>query len=103
MTATTALIPGLDEIVKGGDPRRRARAARSIAELFLVGAANFRPDHVSLFDDILIGLVPHTELEARAELAERLSPLANAPRGLVGQLAREDELSVAGPLLRRSP
>jgi uncharacterized protein (DUF2336 family) len=28
--------------------------------------------------------------------------LANAPRGLVGQLAREDEISIAGPLLRRS-
>ena len=103
MTAATALIPGLDEIVKGGDPRRRAKAARRIAELFLVGAANFRPDHVNLFDDVLIGLVPHTELDARAELAERLSALANAPRGLVGQLAREDELSVAAPLLRRSP
>jgi uncharacterized protein (DUF2336 family) len=103
MTATTALIPGLDEIVNGGDARRRAKAARGIAELFLVGAANFRPDHVSLFDEILVGLVPDAELKARAELAERLSPLANAPRALVGQLAREDELLVAGPLLRRSP
>jgi uncharacterized protein (DUF2336 family) len=103
MTAATALIPGLDEIVQGGDPQRRAKAARRIAELFLVGAASFRPDHVNLFDDVLIGLVPHTELDARAELAERLSALANAPRGLVGQLAREDELSVAAPLLRRSP
>jgi uncharacterized protein (DUF2336 family) len=35
-------------------------------------------------------------------LAEQLSALANAPRGLVGQLAREDEISIAGPLLRRS-
>jgi uncharacterized protein (DUF2336 family) len=103
MAATTALIPGLDEIVRGGDPRRRARAAQGIAELFLVGAAHFRADHVSLFDDILVDLVPHTELRARAELAERLSPLANAPPGLVGRLAREDDLAVAGPLLRRSP
>ncbi len=39
----------------------------------------------------------------RAELAERLSLLANAPRMLVGQLARENEILVAGPLLRRSP
>jgi uncharacterized protein (DUF2336 family) len=103
MTAATALIPGFDEIVNGRDPQRRASAARKIAELFLIGAANFRPDHVNLFDDLLTSLVPHTKLEARAELAERLSPLANAPRGLVGLLAREDELSVAGPLLRRSP
>jgi uncharacterized protein (DUF2336 family) len=103
MTAATSLIPGLEEIVRGGDPKRRAEAARRISELFLQGAANFRPDHVDLFDSVLIDLVPHGELAMRADLAERLSLLANAPSGLVGQLARENELSVAGPLLRRSP
>src|SRR3984957_8017080 len=103
MTVATSLIPGLDEIVKNGDPNRRAEAARRISELFLHGAANFRPEHVDLFDGILIDLVPHTEIAARAALAERLSMLARAPRGLVGQLAREDEISIAGPLLRRSP
>jgi uncharacterized protein (DUF2336 family) len=103
MSIATSLIPGLDEIVRHGDPKRRAEAARRIAELFLQGAANFRSDHVDLFDGVLTDLVPHTEPAARAELAERLSVLANAPRGLVGQLAREDEILIAGPLLRRSP
>jgi uncharacterized protein (DUF2336 family) len=55
------------------------------------------------FDGALINLVPDTEIASRAELAERLSFIANAPRGLVGQLAREDEILIAGPLLRRSP
>lgn len=103
MTFAASLIPGLDEFVKHGDPKRRAEAARRIAELFLLGAGNFRPDHVDLFDGVLIDLVPHTELAARADLAERLSLLANALRALIGQLAREDEISIAGPLLRRSP
>ena len=103
MTPATALIPGLDEIVRGGDPKRRADAARRISELFLQGAANFGSDHVDLFDGVLTSLIPHTELAARADLAERLSLLVNAPRGLVGQLAHEDEIAIAGPLLRRSP
>ncbi len=103
MTLATSLIPGLEEILKQGDPRRLAEAARGIAELFLQGAANLRPDHVDLFDGILIDLVPHTETAARADLAERLSVLHNGPRALVGQLAREDEILIAGPLLRRSP
>jgi uncharacterized protein (DUF2336 family) len=103
MTVAASLVPGLDEIVKQGDPKRCAEAARRISELFLKGAANFRSDHVELFDGVLIGLVPHAELAARADLAERLSVLGNAPRALVGQLAREDEISIAGPLLRRSP
>jgi uncharacterized protein (DUF2336 family) len=103
MTIARSLIPELEEIVRHGDPKRRSEAARRIAELFLQGAANFRSDHVDLFDGILVDLVPHTEIGARADLAERLSILANAPRVLVGQLAREDEISIAGPLLRRSP
>src|SRR6195256_2992780 len=103
MTAATSLIPGLEEIVRGDDPKRRADATRRIADLFLQGAANFRAEHIDLFDGVLTGLVPHTEIAARADLAERLSLLTNAPRALVGQLAREDEIAVAGPLLRRSP
>ena len=102
MATATALIPELDEIVRRGDPKRRAEAARRISELFLQGASNFRSDHVDLFDGVLTSLVPHAELAARANLAERLSLLANAPRGLVGQLAHEDEIAIAGPLLRRS-
>jgi uncharacterized protein (DUF2336 family) len=103
MTTAIALIPELDEIVRTGDPKRRAEAARRLGELFLQGAANFRPDHVDLFDNVLTSLVPHAALAARADLAERLALLSNAPRGLVGQLAREDVIAIAGPLLRRSP
>jgi uncharacterized protein (DUF2336 family) len=103
MAVAPSLIPGLDDIVREGDPKRLANTTKRIAELFLAGAAKFRPDHVDLFDGILLDLVPHTEPVARAELAERLSLLVNAPRGLVGRLAREDEVAIAGPLLRRSP
>src|SRR6267154_3413176 len=103
MTIARSLIPELDQIVRHGDPRRRAEAARRITELFLQGAATFRSDHVDLFDGVLIDLVPHTEIAARADLADRLSLLTNAPCALVGQLAREDEIAIAGPLLRRSP
>src|SRR5689334_616942 len=103
MTIATSLIPELDEIVSRSDPERRASVARRITELFVQGADNFRADHVELFDDVLISLVPDTHVAARADLAERLSLLANAPPGLVGQLAREDEILIAGPLLRRSP
>jgi len=102
MTVTSLPIPGLDDIVRDGDPKRRAEAARGIAELFLLKAAGLRSDHVDLFDGILTGLVPYAEIGARTELAKRLSLLENAPRALVGQLAREDEILVAGPLLRRS-
>src|SRR5690348_7133913 len=103
MTVATTLIPGLDEIVRNGDPQRRDEAARRIPELFFQDAANLRPHHIDLFDEILLDLVPRAELITRAELAERLSLIANAPRVLIGRLARENEILVAGPILRRSP
>jgi uncharacterized protein (DUF2336 family) len=103
MTLATPPIPGLDEILRRGDPKRLGEAARRISELFAQGAATYRPHHVDVFDRVLIDLVPHTEVPTRAGLAERLSNLANAPRTLLEVLANEDELSVAGPVLRRSP
>lgn len=93
----------LDEIVRRGDPKRLAEVTRGIAELFVQGAAAFRPNHVDLFDRLLTGIVPRTEIVTRANLAERISTIANAPPMLVGQLAREDDISIAGPVLRRSP
>jgi uncharacterized protein (DUF2336 family) len=102
MSVTSLLIPGLDDIVRDGDPKRRAEAARRITELFLLKLAGLRSDHVDLFDGILTGLIPHTEIALRADLAERLCVLGNAPRALVGQLAGDDDITIAGPLLRRS-
>src|SRR5579871_1729977 len=103
MTVATSLFPDLDDIVKRGDPKRLAKVSRGIAELFVHGSASFQPGHVELFDHILTGIVPQTEMTARVDLAERMSAIANAPPMLIGQLAREDNISVAGPVLRRSP
>ena len=103
MAAAFSLIPELDEIVKNGTAEKRAEAIERISDLFLQGAAHFETQHVALFDDILVGLVPATEIETRAELAERLSKLDNAPPTLVKQLARETEIRISGPILRRSP
>ncbi|WP_298260830.1 DUF2336 domain-containing protein [Bradyrhizobium sp.] len=103
MTVATSLFPDLDDIVKRGDPKRLARVSRGIAELFVQGSASFQPSHIELFDLILTGIVPQTEMAVRAAVAERIAALANAPPTLIGQLAREDNISVAGPVLRRSP
>src|SRR3954470_4759016 len=103
MAVAYSLIPGLDDIVKYGDSKRRGDALRGILDLFVQGAAGFQPDHVDLFDGILISLAARTEIEARSELAEWLCEIVNAPPLLVRQLVRDDEPRIAGPLLRRSP
>src|SRR5689334_15948214 len=103
MAFATSLIPGLDEIVRGDDPKRRDEAARRIAELFVDGAEGLSPKHVEFFDGILTKLVPGTDLLVRADIADQLASITNAPRNLVYQLALDDEILIAGPLLRCSP
>lgn len=103
MPISPPLLPELDDIVKGASPQRRAAAMLKISGLFRQGAGQFRPQHVDLFDGILTGLVPNTDINARAELAAQMADLANAPPMLVNKLVRDDEIKIAGPLLRLSP
>jgi len=103
MATALSIIPELDDIVSSGDSRRQVEVVRKLSDLFAKGAAQFKPQHVELFDGILIGLVPLVELDVRAHLAEQLAPIANAPPALVGLLVHEDEISISGPILRASP
>lgn len=103
MAVAISALPELNEIVQGGDERRKVDVVRKISDLFAKGAAQFQPRHVELFDGILIGLVPLVEIDVRAKVAEQLAPIPNAPPALVGLLVHEDEISIAGPLLRSSP
>jgi len=102
MRAAQSLIPELEEIVQHGSPRRRAQALRRITALFLDGAQAFNADHVSLFDDVFNLLIHEIETKARAELSHRLAPIGNAPTRVLRRLAKDDDISVAGPVLQQS-
>jgi uncharacterized protein (DUF2336 family) len=103
MSASSRIIPELQELAKHGNARRRGEVVGQVAALFMAGAARFTETHIEVFDQVLQGLVAETEVKVRADLSERLCGLANAPRGIVGQLARDTEIKVAAPVLRQSP
>jgi uncharacterized protein (DUF2336 family) len=102
MPAAPSLIPELEDIVQHGSPRRRLQALRRITTLFLDGASRFNADHVRLFDDVFNRLIDEIESKARAELSQRLAPLGNAPVDVMCRLAKDDDISVAGPVLQQS-
>jgi uncharacterized protein (DUF2336 family) len=102
MVASASLIPELEDVIQHGSPDRRAATVRRIANLFVDGASQFNEDHVSLFDDVLCRLVDEIEAKARAEMASTLAPVTNAPTELMRQLARDDDIAVAGPVLTQS-
>jgi uncharacterized protein (DUF2336 family) len=102
MSAAPSLIPELEDIVQHGSPRRREQALRRITALFLDGASRFNDKHIKLFDDVFNRLIDEIEAKARAELSHHLAPVRNAPGQLISRLAHDDDISVAGPVLRQS-
>jgi uncharacterized protein (DUF2336 family) len=101
--AALSLIPELEDAVQRGTAEQRADILRRVTSLFLAGAPSFNGDHVQLFDDVFGRLVKEIESKARAELAVRLAPVENAPLEILRRLARDDDISVAGPVLSQSP
>jgi uncharacterized protein (DUF2336 family) len=100
MGAAISLIPELENVLQHGSPRKRTEALQRITSLFLAGASAYNDEHVDLFDDVFGLLIREIEDKARAELANRLAPVANAPRKVVRTLANDDDIAVAGPILK---
>ena len=102
MAVPVSLLPELEEVVQHGSAEKRAETLRRITSLFLDGSAVFSDEHVALFDDVIGCLIEEIEAKALAELARRLAPVANAPAGVVRTLAENDDIAVAGPVLRQA-
>jgi uncharacterized protein (DUF2336 family) len=102
MSASASTIPELEDVVQNGSPQRRAEALKRITAFFLSGAGRFNEDHVRVFDDVFVRLIAEIESKARAELSSHLAPIGNAPVEVVRQLANDDDIAVAGPVLQQS-
>ncbi len=97
------LIAELEEAVHSGSAEKRVETLRRITDLFLGEADRLNDAQVGVFDDVLGALIRRIETKALAELSSRLAPIENAPIDVVRQLARNDEITVAGPVLAGSP
>jgi uncharacterized protein (DUF2336 family) len=102
MAAPASWIPELEEVIQHGTAERRLLTLQRLTALFLEGANRFNEEHVRVFDDVLSCLIAEIEARARAELSHYLAPVGNAPVKVVRTLATDDDIAVAGPVLRRS-
>jgi len=103
MGATLSLIPELEEVVQHGSREKRVETLQRITALFLDGASRYSEEHVELFDDVFGLLIDEIEIKARAELSRHLAPVSNAPVKLLRRLANDDDIAVAGPVLKLAP
>ena len=111
MSPATAAI--LDEVEKAlsTSQAKSLDAARRVTRLFLSSPDRYDAEQIELFDNVLGRLVKTIEIRAiedvsariaLAELSEQLAPVSQAPRSVIRCFAKNQEISIAGPVLRDS-
>jgi uncharacterized protein (DUF2336 family) len=102
MTARQELIDDVEFAVSRRSVQSRATSLRDVTKLFVGQAASYSPEQIALFDEVISRLAAEIELAARIELAHALAPIPNAPPGIIRNLALDDAIEVAGPVLAQS-
>ena len=100
MAQTKSVLRDLEEAIARGTAESRARALWHTTDLLIAG--RYCEEDVATFGEVIERLADEIEVEARAQLAQRLARVDNAPLNVIHKLAFDDEIVVAGPVLRES-
>jgi len=100
MSETSSFLRELDEAVSRGTPESRKRALWYTTDLMIAG--RYSDDEIWTFGEVIGRLADEIEVAARAQLAKRLARFDRAPVNIIHKLAFDDEIDVAGPVLRGS-
>jgi uncharacterized protein (DUF2336 family) len=102
MSASASLMSELENAVKGGSSEKRVDTLRRVTDLFLDDANRLNEQQISVFDDVLVHLIQRIEHKALVQLSTTLAPIGRAPTQVVGRLARDKDIAIAGPVLTQS-
>jgi len=100
MSEAGSFLRELDEAVSRGTPESRRRALWHTTDLMIAGS--YSEDEIWTFGEVIGRLADEIEVAARAQLARRLARFERAPVNILHKLAFDDEIEVAGPVLRES-
>ena len=98
-----SLVQDVEKSIASGEEGRRIETLRRLTSLFIEQSPHLGEDHIGVFDEVISRLAGEIEFRARVELAERLADVSNAPRKTVRDLAFDDNIAIARPVLERSP
>jgi Uncharacterised protein conserved in bacteria (DUF2336) len=102
MNTSQSIVADLEAAIHGGSQERRNEMLRRVTDLFVGNAEGYGEEQVVLFGDVLGLLTKQVESHILVELSAKLAPVDNAPHSVVQDLARHDEITVAGPVLEHS-
>jgi uncharacterized protein (DUF2336 family) len=97
---TASYLEELDQAILNGTRESRERALWHATDLLMVG--RYTDEEIWVFGEIIGRLASEIELVARARLAAKLSRIDHAPGQLIDNLASDQSIEVAGPVLRYS-
>lgn len=94
------LLRELEDAVAKGSPESCLRAMWHATDLLIAGT--YSEDQIWTFGEIIGRLAQDIETTARARLSAKLAATSNAPYRLASQLASDDCIDVAWPILSQS-
>src|ERR1700730_4922644 len=100
MPDATSFLQELDDALAKGSAESRLRALWHATDLLIAG--RYSDSEIWIFGEVIGRLAEEIEVVARARLAKRLARANNAPKSVVGKLAFDDSIDVAGPVLQHS-
>jgi uncharacterized protein (DUF2336 family) len=111
LNAGLSIVDEVEAAVSTGSAEKRLEAIKRVTDLFLSSAGSFNSEQIDLFDGVLERLIKTIEIRAiadvsariaLAEMSTQLAAVAQAPPSVIRRLARNDEITVAGPVLTES-
>ena len=102
MASIQSLIADFDTVLITASDSRRMTILRQVTDLFVDGAASYSDDQVVVFGVVIALLMEKVDQQALIELSGKLTPIDNAPSAIIGRLARNNDLAIAGAILEKS-
>jgi uncharacterized protein (DUF2336 family) len=109
--STLSIVKEVETALSASSDAKALETLKRVVDLYLSSAGNYAAEQVELFDKVLERLVKTIEIRAIAdigarialvELSARLAHVSQAPHSAVRQLAQNDEISIAEPVLTGS-
>lgn len=99
---TAGLLEELQDVMSHGNVAKRVTTLRRVTDLFLNAPIEYSDEQIDVFDDVFHCLIQQIETSAKALLASRLAPVPKAPPRIIHELASDDLIEVAAPVLSQS-
>lgn len=111
LDAQRSIADEVEAAIKAGSAEKHLATIKRVTALFLLSADTYGEEQIELFGDVLERLIRTIELRALAdvgarialaEMSTQLASVKQAPPAVIRHLARNDEISIAGPVLTES-